>query len=127
MNEKEMIEEMARDFLEIDVYDNDKCKGCTRYICNDSCDNDCFAKLCAKYFYNLHYRKIPEGAVVLTREEYKAINMDRAVDMLREIQKQIRKETAEKIINWFRKHSVCIPSAEEINEFAKQFGVEVEG
>lgn len=73
MTEKEMIEEMARDILEIDVYHDDKCKGCTRYICNDSCDDDCFTKLFAKYFYNLHYRKIPEGSVVLSKEEYERL------------------------------------------------------
>lgn len=35
------------------------------------------------------------------------------------------KETAEKIIKWFKENSICIPSDEYINEFAKQFGVEI--
>ena len=35
-----------------------------------------------------------------------------------------RQETAEKIIKWFKENSVCIPSDEYINEFAKQFMVE---
>lgn len=38
---------------------------------------------------------------------------------------QTRKETAKKIINWFKENSVCAPSNKRINEFAKQFDVEV--
>ena len=55
-----------------------------------------WAKLIAEELHKNRYRKSPENAVVLTREEYKAINLDNAVDMLREIQRQARKETAEK-------------------------------
>lgn len=52
-----------------------------------------------------------------------------AEDLIQEKHKwteQARKETAEKTIKWFKENSVCIPSDEDINEFAKQFGVEVE-
>ena len=97
MTIKEMIEEMAKDILEIDVYNNNKCKDCIGYICNDHCDDDCFAKLSAKYFYNLHYRKIPEGSVVLDRQEhqkycaYKIIEpqIKGCLDRERELEKQV--------------------------------------
>lgn len=91
MNEKAMIEEMAKDFLEIDVYNDNKCINCTRYICNDSCDNDCFAKLYAKYFYNLHYRKIPEGSVVLSKEEYNELK-SRAEEVFNEMTERMKAE-----------------------------------
>lgn len=32
------------------------------------------AKQIAMNFYNANYRKIPEGAIILTREEIKALN-----------------------------------------------------
>jgi len=35
------------------------------------------------------------------------------------------KETAEKIIKWFKENSICIPKDEYINEFVKQFGIEI--
>lgn len=99
MNEKakcknctdEMIEEMAKSCCS---YKNGRCMEslCIEDVCDMICE---YGRTCKK-FYDLGYRKIPEGSVVLTSEEYKAINMDRAVDILREIQKQARKETAEK-------------------------------
>ena len=55
-----------------------------------------------EYLYDLGYRKIPENAVVLTREEYDELcrsigvsreEVDRVVDM---VEKDTRKETAEK-------------------------------
>ena len=36
-----------------------------------------------------------------------------------------QKDAAEKVINWFKQNSVCIPSDEDINEFAQQFDVEI--
>ena len=154
MEEKEMIEEIA----EIINWSCDKklIDYCNKF---DDC-NECIAI----DIYKQGYRKIPEGSVVLTREEhqkycaYKIIEpqirgcLDRERELeqkLKELEEQrdrqayitehlkdcvesnkvveerTRKETAEKIINWFRKHSVCIPSVEEINEFAKQYCVKV--
>ena len=48
----------------------------------------------SEYLYNAGYRKLPEGAVVLTREEYQMLNYfnHRGEELL----KQERKETAEK-------------------------------
>ena len=95
---KQEIEEMAKDFLEIDVYQDDKCKRCVRYICSDKCDDECFAEICAKYFYNLHYRKIPENSVVLTREEWKRMksSLYYSKEECERRNQKICKETAEK-------------------------------
>lgn len=35
------------------------------------------------------------------------------------------KETAEKVIEWFLANSLCRPTIDSINKFAKQFGVEI--
>ena len=89
----------------------------------------------ARVLINLDYCKIPEGSVVLTEMQYNAllskqstvISIDEQLKKEFEYElKQARKETAEKTIKWFKENSVCIPSDEDINEFAKQFGVEVE-
>ena len=39
---------------------------------------------------------------------------------------ELEKETAEKVIKWFKENALDIPSDMYINEFAKQFGVEVD-
>ena len=51
--------------------------------------------------------------------------LDKCQEVLYERLQQANRKTAEKVINWFRENSVCIPSVEYINEFAKQFGVEI--
>ena len=102
----EMIEEMA-----YDIYWQAKdCDILTKYGCENL----------AKVLVNAGYRKIPEGSVVLTREEYEKDLTDQ-YDCGYEFGQN---ETAKEIIKWFIKYSVCIPSVEEINEFANQFGVE---
>ena len=57
--DKQMIEEMAQ------------CKNFNGYTCK-SCGvkNACDRYILAEELYNAGYRKIPENAVVLTREEY---------------------------------------------------------
>ena len=126
MTDEKMIEEIRKDI----------CIGCSGKPCGEYC-NKCIwiAEELIK-----HYQPKPlENAVVLTKEEYDDLliskdynygyhngekNMEAFYEKI-EIPK-IRKETAREIIKWFRENSVCIPSDEEINEFAKQYGVEVE-
>lgn len=131
--EDKMIEEMAIIAL----------KNTLSYTC---------AKQIAMNFYKQGYRKLPEDSVVLSKEEYEKLQNKleryseerefvgkcltdatlRCVeltndfnDMLDSIYDLARKETAKKTIKWFKENSVCIPSDEDINEFAKQFGVEI--
>ena len=49
----------------------------------------------AKHIYNAGYRKIPENAVVLTKEEY----IDLSRNYVREQIEQARKETAKEILD----------------------------
>ena len=83
---KQEIEELGQD-----IYDN----------CPDLCENGCGGKPCykciAEALHRDNYRKIPENAVVLTREEYQMLNYfnHRGEELL----KQERKETAEKLLN----------------------------
>ena len=73
------------------------------------------------------YRKIPEGAVVLTREEN-----EKWLDFLELNIKKARKETAREFVKALKKklytNNYCqeIVTEEHIDEIAKQFGVEVE-
>ena len=78
------------------------------FCCNDknieNCNSDMSCDYCrAKHLYNAGYRKIPEGAVVITREEYEKL-CDLAY--FGNGEETIRKETAEKV-------------AEKLKEIAK--------
>jgi hypothetical protein len=112
MKDKEkQIEEMAN------------CKNCVHQkICVDkiSCgvltaDKDGYLKLKCNYYQP----KLPEDSVVLTETESIAM----CVEQWNKGYKKGSKETAEKIIKWFKENALDIPSDEYINEFAKQFGV----
>ena len=120
------------------------------YKCPFDMEMSCQACTTAKNILGVGYRKIDEGKVVLTREEYGAINLERATDMLRAIQDQARKETAKEILERFynylppkEKDSFEIKASsfedvkktvlqfhnslnDDIREFAKQYGVEIE-
>lgn len=87
------------------------------------------AQIMADYLYNAGYRKIPENAVVLTREEYEKLKDEKADNILANIDKvfkaefadmknsmikrinknyakKVRKETAEKFAKLVEFHSV---------------------
>ena len=51
-----------------------KCKNGFCMYTNTPCDMNCSAGKAAKRIYNANFRKIPEGAVILTREEIAALN-----------------------------------------------------
>lgn len=54
--------------------------------------------------YNAGCRKIPEGAVVLTREKYdEFLRQGAMIDFLKECNKEVRKETVEKFAERFKK------------------------
>lgn len=112
MDKQKEIEEMAHNLCLKELY----CEDCER-------DGVCLAYSTATIIYNAGYRKIPEGAVVLTREEYGAISLERATDMLASIQAQARKETAKEILSLLY---TAIPKTQIVVEIKKRYGVEVE-
>lgn len=68
--DKQMIEEMAK-IMDIDC---GECYTCDYYDKHDKgLPANCTCFLQARELYNAGYRKIPEGAVVLTREEYEEL------------------------------------------------------
>ena len=91
---KQEIEEMAKVLC---INDNFVCETCPS-------ENECFNYKHAKQLYDAGYSKIPENAVVLTREEYQMLNYfnHRGEELL----KQERKETAEKFARLVEFHSV---------------------
>jgi hypothetical protein len=131
MNEKEMIEEMAK------IIDNNH-----GFIVS--------SVETAQAIYNADYRKIPEGSVVLSKEEYADLqiskdfnygyhegtkNMEAYYENIRI--PEARKETAQEI--FYKLKETLIINNEENTEFfdydytletidklAKQYGVEVE-
>lgn len=138
MDDKKQIEEMAKDL-------------CSEYhedcICCCGSSHTCTVCEDCERLYNAGYRKIPEGAVVLTREEYEErenkINeqcQTRAVkvytDFLKVERDKARKETAREIL-YKVKETLIINNEENteffdynytletIDEIAKQYGVEV--
>ena len=94
--EEKMIEEMA------------KCYKCKPYLYEGDVRNCQYlrvGKMCDRYkiakdLYNEGYRKIPEGAVVLTREEQERIEQRvSALEKRAEGLKQVRKETAREVLD----------------------------
>lgn len=65
MSIDKQIEEMTNDLCDID------CKGMK---CNDCDSYGCEYRMQAEALYNAGYRKIPEGAIILTRAEIDALN-----------------------------------------------------
>lgn len=78
MNEKEMIEEMCKNFkccVSCEMFngymdDNGELKNCSCAEHSDSHCTQCYISTSqAKVLYNADYRKIPEGSVMLTGKE----------------------------------------------------------
>lgn len=135
MKDKEMVEEMARDLCNRYNEVTERCR-IDHYGCNYTCgyyDN-------AKTLFEKGYRKIPENAVVLSREDYNRIrSKERLVINLESIKKaedKTRKETAREILKEFYKEFVayaCVGDyytdteiVNKIQDLAKKYGVEVE-
>lgn len=134
MNDKEMIEEMAKIIgWSCDKKSMDYCDEV------DDCD-ECRAI----DLYNAGYRKIPEDSVVLTKSEADLIAGELGVispssgkPLSEAIKAQIRKETAREILKELYMHfsadSLCgivnfnkhYNSAKVVSRLAKQYGVEI--
>lgn len=113
----------------------------------DYCEtHECIGESCAKcraiWLINNGYRKIPEGSVVLSKEEYEQLSVQYKVweklaieDLLTQERKQAVKEVLEKISNTPIKlsygldpYTVNIMMATLVgkrDEIAKEFGVDI--
>lgn len=118
MTDEKMIEEMAKIL-------------CDRYGTMSDC------KMLACYLYSQNYRKLPENAVVLTREEYEDLKIAKDFDYgyhngesnmtlyYENIRlPEVRKETAREILKYLMQFEGYAAYAGE--ELAKKYGVEVE-
>ena len=139
MKDKEMIEQMAKDL-----------KTClpNNWYWQKTVDTDTY--FVAKHFHNERYRKLPEGFVVLSREEFEAytfikhkwgnqdaIKWSELVDDLYEFARKFSKETAEKILRRIKeiKTNDCGYTdwledtyfGDEYQKLAKQFGIDLKG
>ena len=152
MNKKEIIEDMCKNFkccVACEMFngfinDNDELENCSCAEHSDRYCTQCYISTNqAKTLYNAGYRKIPEGSVVLSKEENDINNkfikyLQRRIDELNEyscnVYKQARKETAIKIAfdiesrlayykdeDTFTKTEILL----EIKEILKENGVEV--
>ena len=132
MNKKEMIEEMANLCL---WFENKKCTANPGI--DDVCDMSCEFGQAYKYLMREGYRKIPKGSVVLTIEEVDEFRKDSAEvkflknKIIEQARKEMAKEFADKLkakCEWNRKQYCCeaTVSSQDIDELAKQCGVEVE-
>ena len=134
MDKQKQIEEMVR--IICGKYNNGGCE-IDGYVCNLRCDSRIRAEIC----YEEGYRKIPENAVVLTREEYHKLKSLSTIEeiTLGAVYENTRKETAEKICHkakhdfvgfdkislkrlyFIIKNNIGIELNEDIDEICKEF------
>ena len=129
MTEKEMIEEMAKI----------QCDSCKKYMGeSEDCDSaECLfiRKKYANELIKQGYRKLPEGSVVLSKNEYEELNI--TGKYFNDALNQARKETAKEIIRDIKytvedrngatlEEDLSVDATilkEVLDEIAKQFGV----
>ena len=74
MDKQKQIEEMAK-VVQRDTCGDRPCEECNYHGKMKILPRYCGVYLIAEKLYNAGYRKIPEGAVVLTREEYEKLKL----------------------------------------------------
>ena len=126
MEREKEIEEMAKELAQC-------CEGNRLVICKD--DIDC-SRCRAEWLSKLNYRKIPEGAVVLTREECDnkvILDEDHFLRVLDNEREKARKETAREILKGFSDILELIKDngdskvlLNHIEMWENEYGVEVE-
>lgn len=135
MTYKELIEEMAKEIFNT----------CAWRFGNPNDYKEIFNDI-AEDLTELNYRKIPEGAIVLSREEYEILKvkekekhwLETCMSVWKNAKIDAIKETAEKILKeilfvkgikgWQENKQLvefCNRIVDKIEELAKQFGVEV--
>lgn len=128
MTDKQQIEKFATDL----------CKACRKSLKTCECKTPCVkTQIVSEALYNAGYRKVPENAVLLTREEHKQMFKD-LIASNKVIEAETRKETAKEIIATVKS---CMQDFEDdddgyilkkcefeffMRELAKQLGVGVE-
>jgi hypothetical protein len=146
MDKQKQIEEMAKEIEKSYTAYRGFCPHNTT-VC--STVRNCMYCNIATHLIEQGYRKITENEIVISKEEYDKLKQfeyqvrsgvcftqkmwfDFCIeDSKHQTSLQIKakeqgcKETAEKIIKWFKENSVCIPSDEDISDFAKEFGVDL--
>lgn len=134
-----MTENEIRETREIaQVLSADWCrKGkCTKNKCTA---DDCDCMTMAREIYNAGYRKIPDGAVVLTKDEYDGLVMGRPLiyrvqmpteHFMKECKKDIenaRKETAKELLEILKyEYEYNGYDLSYVYELYKEYGVEVD-
>lgn len=103
MTKQEQIKEMAKDisyYTNVDCaynrtnFDNpDVCYDCKFYKYGKQCEK----RMVATELYNAGYRKIPENAIVLTKEEYIDLSRNYVGEQIEQARKETAKEFAEKL------------------------------
>jgi hypothetical protein len=120
MDKQKQVEEMARDICgNFGVAIENKC-GPLNFQCDCKCKWFNIAERC----YNAGYRKIPEGSVVLTKEEYDGLKLI-ASNYYKAV-KEVEKKTAEKFAKMLKERAyyvVCdtrCVSVDNIDEICKE-------
>lgn len=145
MDKQKQIEEMAKETCWQQIYPcGDDRPFCflTHEVCKCCKDNQCDHYEVCERIYNAGYRKIPENAVVLTKEEYEKITYENEVYLMEarkvcqmevetrheleklkrdfdynlvQERKQIRKETAEKFAKRLKEEAWAFSTDENGN------------
>ncbi len=145
MTEKQQIEEMAKKiYKSAKICDCRLCQDCEYHKKGKVGKYSCQCIAIAEELINQGYRKIDEGAVVLTKEEYESLKNESA-DIAKDYQEmakfydekceeldQARKETAKEILQEL--YDACkddtygqvVVDFSALESLAKQYGVEVE-
>ena len=126
MTKQEQIEEMAKEFEDIAVYQDNECCKCKKYEYNE-CEDECFTKKSAEYFYNLGYRKIPEATVLLIGKHNQPLD-EETIEYFVDHNQEVRKETAKEILDYFDRYAGTGEKliGNIISEQRKKYGIEVE-
>ena len=142
---------MMTDKQQIEKFAKDLCKACRKSLKTCECKTPCVkAQIVSEALYNAGYRKVPENAVVLTREEFdrlnscikseeevRAIMQQQKLPMVRELTDKevdkklatvtalVCKKTAKEILQEF---GYCNDTTfyQKWLELCKKYGVEVE-
>ena len=133
MTDEKQIEEMAKDFkccVSCEMFggyvndNNEIVDGhCIEHTI-DHCKKCYISTTQAKVLHNANYRKIPEGSVVLTKEEFEFMCVDTKKVREEEV-KLARKETAREIIDMLKQPPyIDFLESWVIDEIAERFGVE---
>lgn len=82
----------------------------------------------AKKLYNVGYRKVPDGAVVLLIGENNQALDEKTIEYFVKHNKQIRKETAKEILSRINEYSLDYnyDLKKEFEKLCKDYGVEVD-